>query len=222
MRTLSFFSIVFDLKWLFNMDVMVKICNTECKGVERMSGQVSRKYIFLVLGCCLLGLSPLIILFLPLIIPMTFYFEKYTWTYYTHMESYWVFGIGLAILVISFAILFFGDLKKWAVIVGGILIAVSCYLFYGSALGYMAFADKGITYRGLFETEKKIIGWDEITEVTIEEVIPGTSGNSTIIFNLKDGEVLSFVETNNISNIRGHMRAKFQQYNIPMEHIDAE
>ncbi len=187
-----------------------------------MLGQPSGKHLFLVLGCCLLGFSPLLTIFLPSFIPMTFYYEKYTWTYYTHMESYKVFGLGLLLLIISFAILFFGDLKKWAVIIGITLIVLSSYLFYGSALGYIAFADKGITYRGLFEIEKRMITWEDIKDVVIEEIVPGTPGNTTFIFNLKDGEVLSFVETTHISNIRGKIRAKFQQYNIPMEHIDME
>lgn len=194
----------------------------KCVGVESMLTQASGKHVVLVLGCCLIGFTPIILLFLPVFITMTFYYEKYTWTYYTHMESYWVFGFGIAALVISCAILFFGDLKKWAVIVGSIFIALSCYLFYGGALGYIAFADEAITYREMFETEKKIIGWDDITHVLIEEVLPGKSGNSTINFTFKDGEVLSFVETNQIQKIRGSMRAKFLHYNIPMEHIDAE
>ena len=194
----------------------------KCVGVESMLTQASGKHVVLVLGCCLIGFTPIILLFLPVFITMTFYYEKYTWTYYTHMESYWVFGFGIAALVISCAILFFGDLKKWAVIVGIFLIVLSSYLFYGSALGYIAFADKGITYRGLFETEKRMITWEDITDVVIEEVVPGTPGNTTFIFNLKDGQVLSFVETTHISNIRGKIRAKFQQYNIPMQHIDME
>ena len=136
--------------------------------------------------------------------------------------NYWVFGFGLAILVLCCAILFIGNLKKWTIFVGIIFTTLACFLFYGSAMSFIVFADEGITYRGVFETEKKMIGWDDITHVVLEEVDPSKSGTSTFTFTLKNSEELSFIENSNISSIRGSMRAKFQQYNIPMEHIDVE
>ncbi|MEO4052832.1 hypothetical protein [Solibacillus sp. CAU 1738] len=185
-----------------------------------MIDQASGKHLFLVLGLSLLFFSPILILIIPTMIPMTLYFEKYTWVYYTLGESYLVFGFGLATLIVCCAILFLGKLKKWAVSVGIILTVLACFLFYGSAVGFIAFADEGITYRGIFENEKKFFGWDEIGHVKIEQLVRGTPPEIT--FTLKDGEVLSFTENGHVRDIRGSMRAKFQKYNIPMEHTYAD
>ena len=52
-----------------------------------MQNQVGGKHVFLVLGCCLILFSPVLLLVIPTVIPMTFYFEKYTWVYYTPKET---------------------------------------------------------------------------------------------------------------------------------------
>ncbi|MEO4052830.1 hypothetical protein [Solibacillus sp. CAU 1738] len=187
-----------------------------------MRSDAGFRHVFLVLGSCMLMFSPAIIFLIPSMIPMTFYFKKYTWVYYTPIESFIVFGVGLGILIVCCAILFFGRLKKWAVRTSIILALLAGILFYGSAMGYIAISDEGFTYRGIFEQKKQFSGWNEVAHAEIEEAARGTSDNATFIFTFKNGDVLTLKETEHLRRTRAKMRAQFKINKIPVDYTEAE
>ncbi|WP_042473482.1 Asp23/Gls24 family envelope stress response protein [Bacillus ndiopicus] len=186
-----------------------------------MDNSVSYRYLFLIIGVSLLIFSPLIIFFIPSAIPMTFYFERYTWFYYTPMEAYIVFGIGVALLIACCALLFFGKKKKISIISSSLLLLVAIALFYGSSKCYIAMDDNGLTYRGLFESNKQHVGWENVKEIELIEVPEEEPGNSTFIIGLDNGDVLTFKENVHVRESRGGMRAKYQEYNIPVTYTDS-
>lgn len=186
-----------------------------------MESNVSRRYIFFILGVCLLIFSPAIIFFIPSAIPMTFYFERDMWFYYTPLETYIVFGIGVALLIACCAVLFFGKKKKISIPSGVLLFIGAIVLFYGSAKCYIAMNDEGLTYRGVFGSDKKHASWEDIQEVELIEVPMNESGSSKFIVELKNGEVITFKETVHVQESRGGMRWKYEEYKIPVTYTDA-
>ncbi len=187
-----------------------------------MRSDAGPRHVFLVLGACMLMFSPAIIFFIPTMIPMTFFFVKYTWFYYTPIESFVLFGIGLFILIICCFILFFGRLKKKSIIISVIFAFIAIVFFYGSAMGYITMSDKGFTYREVFQNKKKVYQWEEVVHVEIEAPAPGTNDNTTFTFAFKDGKEIIFKETKQVRNTRSKMRAKFNIHQIPVDHTEAE
>lgn len=187
-----------------------------------MRSDAGPRHIFLVLGSCMLMFSPAIIFFFPTMVPMTFYFEKYTWFYYTPFESFVLFGIGLVILIICCFILFFGRLKKKSIIISVIFALIASIFFYGSAMGYISMSSKGFTYREVFQIKKTKYQWEDVLHAEIEAPAPGTSDNTTFTFTFKNGEVITFKETQQVRNTRGKMRAMFQTFAIPVAYTEAE
>ena len=59
------------------------------------------KLIFLVFAASLFIFSPLLILFGPLFFPITFFYEKYTWVYYTPSINNLLFGIAIGLLFLA-------------------------------------------------------------------------------------------------------------------------
>ena len=187
-----------------------------------MRSDAGPRHVFLVFGSCMLMFSPAIIFFIPTMIPMTFFFEKYTWFYYTPIESFVLFGIGLLILIICCFILFFGRLKKKSIIISVIFALIASIFFYGSAMGYITMSDKGFTYREVFQNNKSYYKWEDVAHAEIEAPAPGTSDNTTFTFTFKKGEVITFKETKQIRNTRSKMRAKFKIHEIPVDYTEAE
>ncbi|KYG92090.1 hypothetical protein MHH70_03285 [Metasolibacillus sp. FSL H7-0170] len=181
-----------------------------------MANNMPYRYAFFVIGICLFIFSPLIIFLIPRMIPMTFYFVKYTWVYYVPTEAYTVFAVGIAILIICCAFLFFGKMKKWAIISSSILFLTSIVIFYGSSRCYIAMDDNGFTYRGLFEQQKQYVGWENVTQIERIEVPAGKGGNATYIVSLDNGDALTFKETAHVQEYRSKMRGKYGKYNIPV------
>ncbi|WP_042473483.1 hypothetical protein [Bacillus ndiopicus] len=181
-----------------------------------MVNNMSYRYAFFVIGTCLFIFSPLIVFLIPRMIPMTFYFVKYTWVYYVPTETFTVFAIGLAVLIMCCAFLFFGKMRKWSVITSSILLLAAIFIFYGSSRCYITMDDNGFTYRGLFEQQKQYAGWENVTQIERIEVPAGKSGNATYKVSLDNGKVLSFKENPFVQESRSKMRAKYNKYNIPV------
>lgn len=187
-----------------------------------MRSDAGPRHVFLVLGSCMLMFSPAIIFFFPTMVPMTFFFEKYTWFYYTPLESFVTFGIGLGILIICCLILFFGRLQKKSIIISSVLALIASVFFYGSAMGYITMSEKGFTYREVFHNKKTYFQWEDVAHAEIEAPAQGTNDNTTFTFTFKDGEVITFKETKQIRNTRGKMRAMFTIHTIPVDYTEAE
>lgn len=181
-----------------------------------MANRMPNRYVFFVIGTCLLVCSPILIFIIPRMIPITFYFVKYTWVYYVPMETFIVFAIGIALLIICCAILFFGKMRRWAIVSSGLLFCIALFMFYGSSRCYLTMADDGFTYRGLFEYEKQHVGWENVTQIERIEVPVGKSGNATYLVSLDNGDVLSFKEIPHVQEKRSKMRVKYGKYNIPV------
>lgn len=177
---------------------------------------MSKRYIFFVLGTCLFVFSPLIIIFVPAMIPMTFYFVKYTWVYYVPKEAYTVFAISLFLVVIGCFLMFFGKMRKVPTIAAIIIFLLAITAFYGSSRSYIRMADNGFTYRSIFERHTKHAGWQDVAQIERIEPPAGEVDNATYLFTLHNGEVLQLKENNHVQLARSKMRAKYSQYDIPV------
>ncbi|MEC1177473.1 hypothetical protein P9B03_03170 [Metasolibacillus meyeri] len=181
-----------------------------------MANNMSYRYAFFVIGLSLLIVSPLVVFFIPRMIPMTFYFVKYTWFYYVPFEAYVVFAIGIIILVICCALLFFGKMRRWTIISSGILSIVALVVFYGSTRCYITMDDNGFTYRGLFEQQKQYAGWENVTQIERVEVAAGEPGNATYHISFDNGDMITFKEDKFVQASRGKMRGKYSLHSIPV------
>ena len=94
------------------------------------------KSLFVVFALCLFIFSPLLILLVPQFFPITFFYEKYTWVYYTPAINYLLCGIAIGLLF--FACLVILLIKKYKIMIpiASVLTIGAIVLIVGSSVSY--------------------------------------------------------------------------------------
>ena len=185
-----------------------------------MHNQPQKKLIFLVFGSCLLAFSPLLILFVPLFFPVTFYYEKHTWVYYTPSINFKLFGIALALLILTCIVVLIIKNKKLMYTLTSIIIISALVLFVGSALSYLKITPDGFKFRNAFQLEEQVYKWSDMETVEYYPLADNEQGRALYIVTFKDGETYQFKETMDIDMIRSSIKTMLTQNDVTYRNMD--
>jgi hypothetical protein len=178
------------------------------------------RMLFLVFACCLLFLSPLIIVMGPLFIPMTFYFEKNAWFYYSPSINYYLFAGVVVLLIAACLIILIGKMKWWAITLSILLTIGAIVCVYGSATSYFKMTASGVTFSLPFSTEKNVYKWSQMEQFDYYSIDDNDTGRSYMIIYFKDGNSYQLSETAQIEGARSSMNAMFRANNVTIKYID--
>lgn len=177
------------------------------------------RIVFLAIGSLFIMFSPVIILFGPMFIPVTFFYEKYTWVYYTPTASYRLYVVGIILIATACIFIFIFHLKRWTGIVAVIFITAGLVLFVAGAFSYLKITPEGLKYRNAFQWEESVYKW---SDVELVEYYPNDHLKSVrpeYTFTFKDGEQYSFVQTVHIESIRSSMKSMLAMNDVPFENV---
>ncbi len=172
------------------------------------------KLVFVVFASCLFIFSPLLILFVPLFFPITFFYEKYTWVYYTPPINHLLFGIAIGLLFFTcLAILL---IKKYKILIPivSLLTIGAVVLMAGASVSYLKITPDGVKIRYPFETVEHVYDWTEIEKVDYYPVLYGTD-RATYTFTFIDGTSFDVKEIGEMVFLHSKLKMKFFEYEIP-------
>lgn len=178
------------------------------------------KHLFLVFGFCLFVFSPLLVVIVPAMVPMTVFFEKYTWVYYTPTVNHIFYGVGIFVLICICVLLLATDLKKWAVRTSIGLAVVALFIFIAGSSSYMKMSQQGIQIRTVFQVKEQLYDWSDIARAEYFENRPERKGGAYYEVHFKDGEMYSFRETKHVLDARSKMKFMLDQNKIKLEQYD--
>ena len=187
-----------------------------------MHNQPQTKLIFLVLGCLLLIFSPVLIVLVPLFFPVTFFFEKHTWVYYTPSTNHLLFGIAIGLLFLACLIILFLKNKFVMYSLTIILTVSSLILVVGSSVSYLKISQEGLKYRFPFQLEEQVYKWSELEKVEYYPLADNEPGRAKYVVTFKDGEMYQFNETTQVNMIRSSIKMMLAQNSVSFRNMDMD
>lgn len=131
-----------------------------------MNNRAEPKHLFMVLGISLFLFSPILVIFSPLIIGETIYFDRNNWIIYLPKINFILNGLSIFLLVIAFVVLWLKGIRKIPIVLSILFAIGSGIVFYGASLSFVTLSNEQITFREPFEQEKQMYAWTEIERVT--------------------------------------------------------
>lgn len=178
------------------------------------------KLVFIVFAACLFIFSPLLILFGPLFFPMTFFYEKYTWVYYTPPINYLLFGIAIGLLFLACLVIVLIKNYKIMIPIASVLTIGAIVLILGSSVSYLKITPDGVKLRYPFEKEEYVYEWTDIEKVEYYPVYYGTD-RATYTFRFEDGTSFDVKEIGEVTFIHSKLKMKLFQYDIPYTNMSS-
>ena len=176
------------------------------------------KLVFIVFASCLLIFSPLLILLIPLFFPVTFFYEKYTWVYYTPSINHLLIGIAIGLLFLACLTVLLIKNFKIMLSIASILTIGAIILTVGSSVSYLKITSDGMKLRHPFEMKEAVYKWGELEKVDYYPILYGT-GKATYEVTFKDGESFEFSENGNILIIRSKLKMVLLQHDVPYRNM---
>jgi len=119
----------------------------------------------MVLGVCLFLFSPILVVFSPLIISETIYFDRNNWVIYLPKINFILNGLSILLLVIAFVVLWLKGIRKVPIVISILFAIASGVVFYGASLSFVTLSNEQLTFRQPFEQDKQVYSWEEIEKV---------------------------------------------------------
>ena len=184
------------------------------EGGDIVHNKYNVKSVFVVFASCLFIFSPLLILFCPPFFPMTFFYERYTWVYYTPSINHLLFGIAIGLLFLACLVVLLIKKFKIMIPIASILTIGAIVLIVGSSVSYLKLTPDGVKVRYPFEKEENVYEWTNIEKV---EYSPDYSGadRATYTFIFEDGTSFDAKEVGDMSFIHSKLKMQLWQYDIP-------
>ena len=178
------------------------------------------KLIFLVFAACLFIFSPLPILFGPLFFPITFFYEKYTWVYYTPAINHLLFGIAIGLLFFACLTILLIKNYKIMIPIASVLTIGAIVFILGCSVSYLKLTPDGVKLRYPFEKEEHVYEWPNIEKVDYYPVYAGTD-RATYAFTFKDGTSFDVKEIGEMVFIHSKLKMKLFEYDIPYTNMSS-
>ena len=176
------------------------------------------KLVFIVFASCLLIFSPLLILIIPLFFPSTFFYEKYTWVYYTPSINHLLIGIAIGLLFLACLTVLLIKNFKIMLPIASILIIGAIIVTLGSSVSYLKITPDGMKFRHPFEMKDKVYKWNELQKVDYYPILYGT-GKATYEVTFKDEKSFEFSENGNVLLIRSRLKMVLLQHDVPFRNM---
>ena len=142
------------------------------------------RLIFIVFASCLLIFSPLLVLLIPLFFPVTFFYEKYTWVYYTPPINHILIGIVIGLLFLACITVLLIKKLKIMLPIASILTIGAIIVTLGSSISYLKITPDGMKFRQPFSMKEEAYKWNELEKVEYYPILYGT-GKATYEVTLK-------------------------------------
>lgn len=185
-----------------------------------MHNEPQAKLIFLVFATCLVGFSPILLIFVPLFFPVTFFFEKHTWVYYTPSINFLLYGISLGLLVLACLVILIVNKKIWMFSLSSMLTIAALVLIVGGAISYLKITPDGMKFRYPFQIDEQIYKWTDMEKVDYYPLAENEPGRANYIVTFKDGETYQFNETGDVILVRSSIKMMLNQNNVPFTNMD--
>jgi len=178
------------------------------------------RHIFMVFGICILLVSPVFILLVPLSVVATKYSQLGSWITYTPGANYLLFGIGVLLVSLACLIVYFQSLKKNAIVGGLICMVLSGIVFYSSSLPYVTLSNEEISFRKVFSLERQTYSWDDLDRFVYYETPQQKEKRPYYEFYFSDGNMLSMYQNGHFTEIvQKNVHSKILLLGIEIEHI---
>ena len=178
------------------------------------------KLIFLVFASCIFGFSPLLLLFIPLFFPVTFFFEKNTWVYYVPSINFLLFGIAIALSIIACLVILIINKKVWMYSLTSILTIATLVLIVGGASSYLKITPEGMKYRYPYQLEEQVYKWSDMEKVEYYPLEKNEPGRASYIVTFKDEATFQFNETLDVEMVRSSIKMMLAQNKVPFINMD--
>ena len=185
-----------------------------------MYNQPKRKLIFLVFATCLLGFSPLLLLLGPLFFPVTFFYEKHTWVYYTPSINFLLFGIAIGLLFLACLVILIINKKILMYSLSSILTIAALALIVGGAISYLKITQDGMKFRYPFQIDEQTYKWSDMEKLDYYPLADNEPGRAYYIVTFKDGETYQFKETMDIEMVRSSIKFMLARNDVPYRNMD--
>ena len=187
-----------------------------------MHNQPQVKLIFLVFGGLLLGFSPVLIVLVPLFFPVTFFYEKHTWVYYTPWFNHVLFGIAIGLLILACLTILFFKNKFVLYSLTTILTVSALMLVVGSSVSYLKITQEGLKYRSPFQLEEQVYKWSEIEKMEYYPPANNETERAKYVVSFNNGEMYQFIETVQVDMIRSSIKMMLEQNKVPFRNMDMD
>ncbi len=182
-----------------------------------MESIIENRHVFLAITICMVLLSPLVILMVPVFVAQTFFYERGYWLINAPSVNYILYAIGLALLIIACVILWLKDINKFS-IVSAISLSVACFvLLFGASLSYEKITSSAVTLSGPFSSNEKIYSWEEVEKVDYFLHKEHAEGRY-FIFYFSDGATWTLEQSGYVSSeVRSNIERKLSELEIPFD-----
>ncbi|WP_075617820.1 hypothetical protein [Paenisporosarcina indica] len=178
------------------------------------------RHVFMLFGICILLVSPVFILLVPLTVVATKYDKLGAWITYTPGANYLLFGLGVILISFASLIVFFLNLKKGAIVGGLICTILSGIAFYSSSLPYVTLTNDEISFRKVFSLERQTYSWDDLDRFVYYETPQQKEETPYYEFYFTDGNMLSMYQNGHFTEVvQKNVHSKVMLLGIPVEHI---
>lgn len=184
-----------------------------------MREKYETKHIFMAIGICFIVVSPIMIIFIPLMLAEFFHYTPKVWHVFVPMENYLVCAIGLMFFIVAFMLLFLLEIHKKSIILCLVCLGLGIASIYIASQSYQRLADDHLSYQEIFTTQRHDYPWEEVKEVT--QIIE-RGGNSKYTFVFHDGNDLTIDENGHFIEIKGKLLNKLQDTGIEFVQIRLE
>lgn len=185
-----------------------------------MNNRAEPKHLFMVLGISLFLFSPILVIFSPLIIGETVYFDRNNWIIYLPKINFILNGLSILLLVIAFVVLWLKGIKKVPIVLSILFAIASGLVFYGASLSFVTLSNEQITFRQPFAQEKQVHSWEEIEQVTYFDNQDNLEAPQYFMIYFQDSEELKLVQNGILDvNTKIKIDTKIRSHKIPFEVI---
>jgi len=178
------------------------------------------RHLFMVLGICLFLFSPLLVIFLPLIVGETVYFNRDNWIIYLPKINFVLVGLSTLLLIIAFVIPWLKGIHKISIISAILFTVGSGVVFYGASKSFVTLSNDQMTFRQPFGQEKQIYTWEQIEHVKYFDNEDNIEVPQSFMIYFEDGEKLELVQGGMLDiNTKTKIDMKIRSHKIPYEVI---
>ncbi len=185
-----------------------------------MNNRAEPKHLFMVLGISLFLFSPILVIFSPLIIGETIYFDRNNWIIYLPKINFILNGLSILLMVIALVVLWLKGLQKSSIAIALLFAVGSIVVFYGASMSFVTLSNDEVTFRQPFAQEKQIYSWEEIDNVTYFDNQDNLEAPQYFMIFFQDRKELKLVQNGILDvNTKIKIDSKIRSHKIPFEVI---
>lgn len=170
--------------------------------------QLDASHVFLSLGMGSIVLFPILLSIIPTILAKTLHETRATLLVQVPKEAYILYGIGFALLTLTFFLLYVLKMSKKAKIISIAIGFLVLFCFVDGSQRYVRIATDSVAFKNSLLSGEYVSTWDKIEKVVFRE-IPKEGGFAKFDFHFTDGNVMTFANDQHMKRYRNLLEKKF-------------